>query len=69
EMMAELDEGPDYADEQEAETDEERLAQLTYGNLSRENILPLARENLDRTIGVMRRWFEEKPKEIEEAKV
>ncbi|MGL4209314.1 MAG: flagellar basal-body MS-ring/collar protein FliF [Candidatus Adiutrix sp.] len=69
EMMAELDEGPDYADEQEAETDEERLAQLTYGNLSRENILPLARENLDRTIGVMRRWIEEKPKEIEEAKI
>ncbi|MDR2459785.1 MAG: flagellar M-ring protein FliF [Deltaproteobacteria bacterium] len=34
---------------------------LEYGKLTRENILPLARDNMDRTIGLLRKWIEQKP--------
>ena len=50
---------PNY-DEEGPETDDGPAA-LTYGNLSRENILPLARDNLDRTVGLVRGWIEDKP--------
>ncbi len=50
---------PDYGEE--AEADERGPQALAYGNLSRENILPLARENLDRTVGLVRSWIEQKP--------
>lgn len=50
---------PNYDDEEEAEP--EAPPALAYGNLSRENILPLARENLDRTVGLVRDWIEQKP--------
>lgn len=50
---------PNYDDEEEAEAEEPPA--LAYGNLSRENILPLARENLDRTVGLVRDWIEQKP--------
>ena len=58
------DDLPNYDDEdtEAAETDI-RPPALAYGNLSRENILPLARENLDRTVGLVRGWIDEKPQQ------
>ncbi|MDR3038985.1 MAG: flagellar M-ring protein FliF [Candidatus Adiutrix sp.] len=58
------EDSPNYDDEEssaeeEEEADEETKA-LAYGNLSRDNILPLARENLDRTVGLLRGWIEQK---------
>lgn len=55
------DETPNYDDEEseDIETDT-RPPALAYGSLSRENILPLARENLDRTVGLVRGWIDEK---------
>ncbi len=50
---------PNYDEESEAPDDGQPLA-LAYGNLSRENILPLARENLDRTVGLVRSWIEQR---------
>ena len=60
------EEGPNYDDEEYAEEEEEEDEEpkgLAYGNLSRENILPLARENLDRTVNLLRQWIEQKPAE------
>ena len=66
--MAELDydtaedeEAPDFSDEGMELAEEEEAPGLTYGNLSRENVLPLARENIDRTVGLLRSWIEQKP--------
>ncbi|MDR1920768.1 MAG: flagellar M-ring protein FliF [Candidatus Adiutrix sp.] len=64
----ELEEGPNY-DEEEEEVEEEEPPRLAYGNLSRENILPLARENLDRTVGLVRGWIDEKAKTSDEPKM
>jgi flagellar M-ring protein FliF len=57
------EEAPSYDEEESlAEDDEEEEPLgLTYGNLSRENVLPLARENIDRTVGLLRDWIEQKP--------
>ncbi|MDR2945163.1 MAG: flagellar M-ring protein FliF [Candidatus Adiutrix sp.] len=56
------DDLPNYDDEDaEAEEADDEPPMLAYGNLSRENILPLARENLDRTVGLVRGWIDEKP--------
>ncbi|MDR2612755.1 MAG: flagellar M-ring protein FliF [Deltaproteobacteria bacterium] len=60
------EEAPDYGDEEPEEPGEP--GRLEYGRLSRENILPLARENMDRTVGLLRRWIEEKAPEAREEK-
>ena len=52
---------PNY-DAEESEEDEGPPA-LAYGNLSRENVLHLARENLERTVGMVRGWIEDKPEQ------
>jgi flagellar biosynthesis/type III secretory pathway M-ring protein FliF/YscJ len=53
---------PDYEDEESLEAEgEEEVPGLAYGNLSRDNVLPLARENIDRTVGMIRGWIEQKP--------
>jgi flagellar M-ring protein FliF len=65
-----LDEGPNYDDEDgDMPADDEQPAALAYGSLSRENILPLARENLDRTVGLVRGWIEQKPAQEGEPKM
>ncbi len=61
-------EGPDYDEEADDDEDREPPA-LAYGNLNRENILPLARENLDRTVGLVRGWIEQKPNQGDEPKM
>jgi flagellar M-ring protein FliF len=67
EYEAEDEEAPDYDDEEPEEPDGSPQ-RLEYGRLSRENILPLARENMDRTVGLLRRWIEEKGAEAREEK-
>ncbi len=61
------EEALNYDDEEEAAqaTEDDEPLTLAYGNLSRENILPLARENLDRTVGLVRSWIDEKPPQEE----
>ncbi|MDR2141777.1 MAG: flagellar M-ring protein FliF [Deltaproteobacteria bacterium] len=54
------DETPDETPE-EPEEDEEEAPRLAYGQLSRDNVMPLARENMDRTVGLLRSWIEQKP--------
>ncbi|MDR1312956.1 MAG: flagellar M-ring protein FliF [Deltaproteobacteria bacterium] len=61
------EEAPDYGDEEPEEPDGSPQ-RLEYGRLSRDNILPLARENMDRTVGLLRRWIEEKAPEAREEK-
>jgi len=57
----EEDDAPNYDDEDSEVVEvDNRPPALAYGNLSRENILPLARENLDRTVGLVRGWIDEK---------
>ncbi|UQZ89283.1 flagellar M-ring protein FliF [Deltaproteobacteria bacterium Smac51] len=65
------DEAPNYDEEEELVVDSppEGVPALAYGNLNRENILPLARENLDRTVGLVRSWIDEKPAQNEEPKM
>ncbi|MCL2029084.1 MAG: flagellar M-ring protein FliF [Deltaproteobacteria bacterium] len=59
---ADEEEPPNYDDEEQEEVEEEDEPRgLAYGNLSRDNILPLARENLDRTVNLLRQWIEQKP--------
>jgi flagellar M-ring protein FliF len=53
------DEAPQYDDE-EPEEPEDVPGRLEYGKLSRDNILPLARDNMDRTVGLLRKWIEQK---------
>ena len=59
--LTEMDEdAPNYDEQEMAEASPQGPATLAYGNLNRENILPLARENLDRTVGLVRSWIEDK---------
>ncbi len=70
--MTEMEEEvPNYDDEQDAEPEalDAGPPALAYGNLNRENILPLARENLDRTVGLLRGWIEEKPTQADNSKM
>ncbi|MDR1165803.1 MAG: flagellar M-ring protein FliF [Deltaproteobacteria bacterium] len=53
------DETPRYDDEEPEEIETDPL-RLEYGKLSRDNILPLARDNMDRTVGLLRKWIEQK---------
>jgi flagellar M-ring protein FliF len=55
----EEDESSRYEDEEPEDLDEDPK-RLEYGKLTRENILPLARDNMDRTVGLLRRWIEQK---------
>ncbi|MDR0882882.1 MAG: flagellar M-ring protein FliF [Candidatus Adiutrix sp.] len=64
---ADENEAPDYEDE--ADEDDEETPALAYGNLSRDNILPIARDNLERTVGLVRSWIEEKPPQGDEHKM
>ena len=52
----------DYEDEEPEEV-EEAPQQLAYGQLSREKMMPLARENMERTVGLLRNWIEQKPQQ------
>ena len=63
----EEEESPNYDEEEGAgeEDEEEGPLSLAYGNLSRDNILPLARDNMDRTVGLVRDWIEQKPPQAE----
>jgi flagellar M-ring protein FliF len=58
------DESPEEAEEEEI-LEEETPARLAYGQLSRDNVMPLARENMDRTVGLLRNWIEQKPSSAE----
>jgi len=66
-----IDVAPNYDDEEGEEPDDgdDQPLSLAYGNLSRENILPLARENLDRTVGLVRDWIEQKPAQNDDPKM
>ncbi len=64
----EVDSGPIYDDEEVEDFDEQPQA-LAYGNLSRETILPLARDNMDRTVGLVRSWIEQKPPQGDDPKM
>ena len=55
------EEAPNYDEEESASDEDDEPRGLAYGNLNRDNILPLARENLDRTVGLLRDWIEQKP--------
>ncbi len=59
-----MDEPPTY----DQEEPEEAPKQLAYGNLNRENIMPMAKENLERTVGLLRDWIEQKPVEQPDSK-
>ncbi|MDR1607654.1 MAG: flagellar M-ring protein FliF [Deltaproteobacteria bacterium] len=58
EMVSYDDEAPedDVRDE-----DDEDTPRLAYGQLTRDNVMPIAKENMDRTVGLLRRWIEQKP--------
>lgn len=53
---------PDYSEEgdESGPAKDEGIPALAYGNLNRENILPLARDNMERTVGLLRGWIEQK---------
>jgi flagellar M-ring protein FliF len=59
-LPEEVDEVEGYEDE-EPEEAEDSPQRLVYGQLSRERMMPLARENMDRTVGLLRSWIEQKP--------
>jgi flagellar M-ring protein FliF len=62
---------PQYDEEIEDEAEEEEddtPPALAYGTLSRDNILPLARENMDRTVGLVRGWIDQKAPQPDESK-
>ncbi|MDR1084706.1 MAG: flagellar M-ring protein FliF [Deltaproteobacteria bacterium] len=52
------DESPDEAGEEDIE---EEVPQLAYGNLNRDNVMPMAKDNMDRTVGLLRSWIDQKP--------
>ncbi|MDR3203687.1 MAG: flagellar M-ring protein FliF [Deltaproteobacteria bacterium] len=57
------DEAVDHYQDEEPDEIEGPPAQLTYGQLTRESMMPLARDNMDRTVGLIRSWIEQKPRE------
>ncbi|MDR1111899.1 MAG: flagellar M-ring protein FliF [Deltaproteobacteria bacterium] len=59
-LPEEVDEVEGYEDEEPDEVDD-TPQKLVYGQLSRERMMPLARENMDRTVGLLRSWIEQKP--------
>ncbi|MDR2935582.1 MAG: hypothetical protein LBV70_06895, partial [Candidatus Adiutrix sp.] len=59
EEAAAVEDIPDYTGEEEA-VEEEEAPGLTYGNLNRENVLPLAMENIGRTVDLLRSWIEQR---------
>jgi hypothetical protein len=63
----ETEDVPEYDDEEpeEMETGPKRLE---YGNLTKDDVLPLARENMERTVGLLRRWIEQKTPESTQEK-
>jgi flagellar M-ring protein FliF len=61
-LPEEVDEVEGYEDEEPDET-EETPQQLAYGQLSRDKMMPLARENMERTVGLLRGWIEQKPQQ------
>ncbi|MDR1578451.1 MAG: flagellar M-ring protein FliF [Deltaproteobacteria bacterium] len=52
------DESPEEVEEEELEEEAQRLA---YGQLNRDNVMPLAKENMEKTVNLLRRWIEQKP--------
>jgi flagellar biosynthesis/type III secretory pathway M-ring protein FliF/YscJ len=63
----EVVEADQYEDEEPEEMDETQQ-KLSYGQLTREKMMPLARENMDRTVGLIRNWIEQKPQESSQEK-
>jgi flagellar M-ring protein FliF len=61
-LPQEMDENEDY-DDVEPEDPNEAPQQLVYGQLSREKMMPLARDNMERTVGLLRNWIEQKPQQ------
>ncbi|MDR2198494.1 MAG: hypothetical protein LBR53_03370, partial [Deltaproteobacteria bacterium] len=66
--LAPGDEDAPRYDDEEPEEVEPDSGRLEYGKLSRDNILPLARENMERTVGLLRRWIEQKNPESQPEK-
>jgi flagellar biosynthesis/type III secretory pathway M-ring protein FliF/YscJ len=56
-----------YEDEEMDEMDEE-AQQLAYGQLTRDKVMPMARDNMDRTVGLIRSWIEQRPQESAQEK-
>lgn len=56
-----------YEDEEPDEMDEE-AQRLAYGQLTRDKVMPLARENMDRTVGLIRGWIEQRAPEAAQEK-
>jgi flagellar M-ring protein FliF len=52
---------PEDYDDEEPEDAEDTPQQLVYGQLSRDKMMPLARDNMERTVGLLRNWIEQKP--------
>ncbi|MDR2405535.1 MAG: flagellar M-ring protein FliF [Deltaproteobacteria bacterium] len=61
------EEAPLYEDEEPEEMDT-GPQQLEYGRLTKDNVLPLAKENMERTVGLLRRWIEQKAPETPQEK-
>jgi flagellar M-ring protein FliF len=60
EDFPEGDEDVMHYDDEEPEDVQGDPQRLEYGKLSKDNVLPLARENMERTVGLLRRWIEQK---------
>jgi hypothetical protein len=61
-LPQEVDDVDGYDDEEPEEV-EESPQELGYGQLTREKMMPLARENMERTVGLLRNWIEQKPQQ------
>ncbi|MDR1298404.1 MAG: hypothetical protein LBO05_13785, partial [Deltaproteobacteria bacterium] len=59
--LPEVAEEPEDYEDEEPEDAEETPQRLAYGQLSREKMMPLARDNMERTVGLLRNWIEQKP--------
>ncbi|MDR2444177.1 MAG: flagellar M-ring protein FliF [Deltaproteobacteria bacterium] len=58
----------DRYDDEEPDEMEETPQRLAYGQLTRDKVMPLARDNMDRTVGLIRGWIEQKPQETAQEK-
>jgi flagellar M-ring protein FliF len=67
-LPSEAEEPDQYEDEEPEEMDEEAAQKLAYGQLSRERVMPMARDNMDRTVGLLRGWIEQRPQESAQEK-
>ncbi|MDR1657542.1 MAG: flagellar M-ring protein FliF [Deltaproteobacteria bacterium] len=59
-LLPEDTEDVESYDDEVPEDIEESAQMLTYGQLTRDKVMPMARENMDRTVGLIRGWIEQK---------